>query len=267
MQRASGAAASRIVVVKIGGSTLGSQDSSLKDVVTLQKRGVPTIVVHGGGPVITQWMEKQGVYPTFVRGLRVTDAPSMEVVAAVLGGLVNKSLAASLFTLGGQAMGISGADGGILQATILEEALGLVGKVERVNPQPLMDLLERGYIPLVAPIAVYGGQEPEKQGWLLNINGDTAAGEIAAAVRAERLVFLTDVDGVLDTSRRLIRRVTPQQIAHLLEGGVIQGGMVPKAEASLTALKAGTVTSIVDGRRPDALLEALEDRGPGTLVG
>ena len=255
------------VVVKIGGSTLGNHDTTLQDVVALQQRGVPVIVTHGGGQLISQWMEKQGLYPSFVRGLRVTDAASMEVVTAVLAGLVNKSLVSSLLGLGGRAIGISGVDGGVLQASVLDEALGLVGKVERVDPQPLHDLLERGYIPVVAPIALYCDEDPDRQGALLNLNGDTAAGEIAAAVKAEHLVILTDVEGVLDTSRRLIRRLTPRQAAQLLERGVVQGGMVPKVEASLTAAKAAAAARIVDGRQPGALLQALQGEGQGTLVG
>ena len=259
--------AERTVVVKIGGSTLGSQDTSLQDVVTLQQQGVPTIVVHGGGALITEWMQRLGVRPTFLRGLRVTDAPSMEVVTAVLGGLVNKGLVATLMKLGGRAVGVSGVDGGLLGATILDEALGLVGKVEQVNPQPLEELLQRGYIPVVAPIAIYCGEDPGKRGALLNLNADTAAGEIAAAMKASHLVFLTDVEGILDTSRRLIRRVTPRQAGQLVEGGVIQGGMIPKVEAALTAVRGGTLTRIVDGRKPGALLQALKGEGEGTLVG
>ena len=255
------------VVVKIGGSTLGSQDTCLQDVVALQERGVPTIVVHGGGALITAWMQKQGLRPSFVRGLRVTDVPSMEVVTAVLGGLVNKGLVATLMSLGGKAVGLSGVDAGLLEASILDDALGLVGKVERVNPQPLEELLQKGYVPVVAPIAIYRGDDPGRRGALLNLNADTAAGEIAAAMKASHLVFLTDVEGILDTSRRLIRRVLPRQAAQLVEGGVVQGGMIPKMEAALTAGKAGTVTRIVDGRNPGALLRALKGEGEGTLVG
>ncbi len=255
-----------VVVIKIGGSTLGDQDSTLPDVVALHQRGVPVVVVHGGGALITQWMQKQGARPTFVRGLRVTDAQSMEVVTAVLAGLVNKGLVASLLGLGAKAVGLSGVDGGLLQASILDEALGQVGKVERVSTEPLEHLLEKGYLPVVAPIALYCGDDPEKRGWLLNLNGDTAAGEIAAAMKARHLVFLTDVEGVLDPSRRLIRRVTPRQIGQLLEGGVIQGGMAPKVEAALRASQGGTHTRIVDGRKPGALIAAVDGKEEGTLV-
>ena len=255
------------IVVKIGGSTLGSDDTTLQDLVALQRQGVSSVVVHGGGKVITEWMGKQGVRPRFVRGLRVTDAPSLEIVVAVLTGLINKTLVTSLLALGGKAMGISGADGGMLQAQIKEPDLGLVGSVVKVNPDPIKALLSAGYIPVIAPVAVNSSGESSPNSPLLNVNADTAAGEIAAAFGAGRLVLLTDVEGVLDSSRRLIPRLTQRQARGLMRSNLVAGGMVPKLEACLTALKEGSVTQIVDGRRPRALLNALSDKAIGTRVG
>lgn len=256
------------IVVKIGGSTLGGHDTTLEDLAALQRRGVKSVVVHGGGKVITEWMAKQGVKPKFVRGLRVTDAPSLEIVVAVLTGLINKTLVASLQALGGKAIGISGADGGMLQATIKDPELGLVGSVVQVNPAPIQALLDTGYIPVIAPVAVHLSDGSRDAGSLLNINADTAAGEIAAALGAERLVFLTDVEGVLDSSRRLMPRLTQRQAQGLVRSTFVAGGMVPKLEACLTALKeGGGVAQIVDGRNPRALVDTLLGKALGTRVG
>ena len=254
-------------VVKIGGSTLGTHDTTLEDLATLQSQGVSTVVVHGGGKVITEWMEKQGVRPRFVRGLRVTDAASLDIVVAVLTGLINKTLVASLLALGARAMGISGADGGMLQARIKEPDLGLVGSVVKVDPGPIASVLHAGCIPVIAPVAVHSTDGSEHSGSLLNVNGDTAAGAIAASLRAERLVFLTDVAGVLDSSRRVIPRLTRRQARGLMRSNVVAGGMVPKLEACLTALNADSVAQIVDGRRPRALLDALSGKAPGSRIG
>ena len=255
------------IVVKIGGSTLGSHDTTLEDLVKLQREGVNPVVVHGGGKIISEWMEKQGVRPRFVRGLRVTDEPSLDIVIAVLTGLINKNLVASLVRLGARAMGISGADNGMLQAVVKEPELGLVGRVVKVNPDPVNAVLGAGCIPVIAPVAIRvpiaDGTGPS----MLNINADTAAGEIAAALSADRLVFLTDVEGVLDTSRRLIPRLTERQAKGLIHSKVAAGGMVPKLEACLTALQSGSKAQIVDGRRPLALVETLLGKKLGTRIG
>ena len=255
------------IVVKIGGSTLGSHDTTLVDLVKLQREGVNPVVVHGGGKIISEWMEKQGVRPRFVRGLRVTDEPSLDIVIAVLTGLINKSLVASLVRLGARAMGISGADDGMLQAEIKEPELGLVGRVVKVNPDPVKAVLDAGCIPVIAPVAIRVPTADETGPGLLNINADTAAGEIASALGADKLVFLTDVEGVLDTSRRLIPRLTERQAEGLIHSKVAAGGMVPKLEACLTALQSGSMTQIVDGRRPLALVEALSGKRLGTRIG
>lgn len=255
------------LVVKIGGSVLSSQDTTLQDLVALQQKGNIAVVIHGGGQVISQWMEKQGTVPRFVRGLRVTDAPSMEIVAATLAGLVNKNLVASIQRLGGKALGMSGVDGGMLQAAILDPQLGYVGQILRVDPAPIHQALAGGYIPVIAPMALHVIDSSENSGALLNINGDTAAGEIAREMEADSLVFLTDVEGVMDSQRHLIGRLTASQGADLMRSGTIAGGMTPKVEACFRALERVTVAQILDGRRSRALLDFVEGRPSGTRVG
>ena len=254
------------IVVKIGGSTLGEHDTALNDVVDLQRQGVQTVVVHGGGKVISEWMEKQGVRPRFVRGLRVTDARSLEIVVAVLTGLINKSLVASVQRLGGRAIGLSGADGGMVEARVKDPDLGLVGEVVRVNPEPINAVVAAECIPVIAPVAVRTDIESATEP-LLNVNADTVAGQVAAALDADRLVFLTDVEGVLDSSRRLIRRLTLRQTRGLLGSNIVAGGMVPKLEACITALDGGGIAQIVDGRRAHALVDLLSGEVMGTRVG
>ena len=253
-------------MVKVGGSTLGSHDTTLKDVVALQQEGVKLIVVHGGGNVISRWMERQGAIPRFVRGLRVTDAQSLEVVTAVLTGLVNKQLVASLLSLGGKALGLSGVDGGLLEARVADPELGYVGEVTKVNPEPLLQALEGGYIPLVAPLGLHCMDGSTYSGSLLNINGDTAAGELAYAVDAEGLIFLTDVEGIMDSSGRVIHRLSLRNARLLLTSGVVKGGMIPKLEACLRALERVPGAEIVDGRKPGALMDCIRGVPGGTHI-
>ena len=251
------------VVVKIGGSTLGSGDTALEDLVELQRRGMRPVVVHGGGKIISEWLERQGIRPRFVRGLRVTDDRTLDVVVAVLTGLVNKSLVGGIQALGGGAVGLSGVDGATLRAEARSPELGHVGTVTAVDPSAIADVCSAGRIPVVAPVALGAGPA------MLNVNADLAAGEIAAALGAARLVMLTDVAGVLDSSRRLIPRLTERQARGLMDSRIVAGGMIPKIEACLTALGSGSAARIVDGRRPHALLNALGDAAgsPGTRVG
>ena len=256
----------RPIVVKIGGSTLSSQDTSLKDLVTLQREGAALVVVHGGGPVITQWMQSQGIRPRFVGGLRVTDAPSLEIVVAVLTGLINKELVSRLHHLGGRAIGISGIDGGLLEARIANPELGYVGEISSVNSEPLQAILDSGYIPLVAPLASHRRDGSEHSGSPLNINGDTVAGELAHALDAERLIFLTDVEGILDGSNRVIRRLDRRRSSLLAQSGVIGGGMIPKLAACIRALERSPVADIIDGRRPRALLDCVRGVATGTTI-
>ena len=249
------------ILVKIGGSTLGGHDTTLQDIVTLQRQGVRQVVVHGGGKIISEWMVRQGVRPTFAGGLRVTDEPSLEIVIAVLTGIVNKALVASINALGGRAVGLSGVDGGMLKAEIKDPELGLVGRIVEVDTKPIEAVMAAGFVPIIAPVAV----RPESAS-MLNVNADTVAGEIAAAIGAERLVMLTDVEGVLDSSRRLIPRLTRRQAEGLMHSNVVDGGMVPKIGACLKALEAVKMTHIVDGRRPNALVDAFEGKAVGTRL-
>ena len=255
------------IVVKIGGSTLGSDDTTLEDLVTLQRQGLNPVVVHGGGKAISEWMERRGVRPRFVRGLRVTDPESLEIVVAVLGGLINKTLVVSILALGGKAVGISGADGAMLQARMAGSDLGLVGEVVAVDPDPVRTVLESDSIPVIAPLAVHFRDGRPADPPLLNVNADTAAGHIAGALGAERLVILTDVEGVLDSSRRLIPRLTERQARSLMRSSVVAGGMLPKLEACVAALGQVETAQILDGRQPSALLDSLSGKSLGTRVG
>jgi len=250
------------MLIKIGGSTLGSEDTTLQDLAWLQAHGHEPIVVHGGGKVITQWLERMQVSTRFVNGLRVTDEQSIDVVVAVLAGVVNKQLVAQINAAGGKAVGLSGVDGAVLQAKVKDAALGLVGEVTKVNAAPIEALLKAGYIPVIAPIGIIEG----KGATLLNINADTAAGAIGAAVKATTFVFLTDVPGVRDASGKVVSRLTSAQVRELIALGVIRDGMVPKAEACLAALKHVPSTVILDGRQPHALRALAEGKAVGTRV-
>jgi len=256
---------SDILVAKIGGSTLGAHDTTLEDVVALQRRGLRPVVVHGGGALISEWLKAHEVPTRFERGLRVTDERTLEVVVAVLAGLVNKGLVAALAAAGGRAVGLSGADGGLLKARLLDEKLGFVGEVVEVDPRLLLGLLDGGFVPVVAPVAVeWRGEAPTGQ--LLNINADTAAGAVAEALAARWLVFLTDVPGIRDEDGRTVSMLSAAQAATLTGAGVIEGGMIPKVEACLGAAGSGCRSVIADGRRAGALVEAIEER-TGTVVG
>ena len=255
-----------IIVVKLGGSTLGSHDTTLTDLVELQKRGRPTIVVHGGANVVTEWLGRLGVSTRFVNGLRVTDAETLKVVVAILAGLVNKELVAAIESLGGRAIGLSGIDGGLLGASIKDAQMGYVGEVVRVNPEPLQAILGAGFIPVVAPLSFQSPPDPGDNGFILNVNGDTAAGRIAAAIAAEELIFLTDVAGIYNTSGELIPQLSPQEAKTLLDSGVASGGMIPKIEACLLAAPTVHKTRIIDGRLPHALIKEVDGKMAGTTI-
>ena len=252
-----------MIVVKIGGSTLGNHDTTLEDLVQLQKKGISLVVVHGGAKVTSDWLVRLGISTSFIRGLRVTDAETLKVVAAVLGGLVNKELVVAIQALGGKAVGLSGSDGNLLWATIKSPELGYVGEIVAVEPTPLKLLLEAGYMPVIAPISF--GSVGDKT-MLLNVNGDAAAGEIAAALTAEKLVFLTDVDGIRDASDKVISRLNITEANALLNSEIASGGMIPKIEASLKALTTLPLARIIDGRIPHVLLKETENGVGGTSI-
>jgi acetylglutamate kinase len=240
----------KVVVVKIGGSTLGNHDTTLEDLVELQKQGKSLVVVHGGAKVTTKWLARLGIATSFVNGLRVTDAETLKVVAAALGGLVNKELVVAIQALGGKAVGLSGCDGNLLWAGVKSPEMGYVGEIVAVDPTPLTLLLNAGYMPVVAPIS-FGSVEGRVT--MLNVNGDTAAGEIAAALAAEKLIFLTDVDGIHDGSGQVVPKLNLAEAKDVLASGVASGGMIPKIEASLKALTTTKVVRIINGKIAGAL--------------
>ncbi len=255
-----------IVVVKVGGSTLGEGDSTTPDIVELWRRGIKPVVVHGGGKVITDWVRKQGIQPEFVRGLRKTDSATLDVAVAVLAGLVNSQLVVEVASCGGRAIGISGVSGGMLQAEVLDADLGLVGKVVKVDPAPVLAILAHGAIPVVAPTAVHVDPAKAGEARILNINADTSAGHLAKALKAASLVFQTDVEGVLDNTRRLIPRMSRRQARELIESGTAGGGMIPKIEACVDALETVGSGHIIDGRAAGALLRCIAGEDVGTRI-
>ncbi len=253
-------AAGETIVVKIGGSTFGSGDTTLEDAAALRRAGARLVIVHGGGAEITRWLGIHQVPSHFVDGLRVTDAAAIDVVVAVLAGVVNKRLVAQLGQLGLPALGLCGPDGGVLVGEIEDPALGFVGAVREVGTRVLETLLDAGLLPVIAPIALQRGTAQ-----LLNVNGDTAAGEVAAALPGSRLVFLTDVAGVLDGGGKPIARLDAEECARLRAAGVLKGGMLPKIDACLRAAGAGSRPVIVDGRAQHALLNATSAAPAGTV--
>ncbi len=258
----------KTVVVKYGGSAM--EDEALKkavmgDVVLLTLVGVKIVLVHGGGPEISATLKKLGKESVFVGGLRVTDKETVEVAQMVLAGKVNKGLVNLIQNVGGRAVGISGMDGHLIEAQMLDEKLGYVGEIVAIHPEPIKDLLEKGYIPVVSTIGC------DKQGNTYNINADTAAAYIAGALQAESLINMTDTKGVLQDAtdpQSLIPRLSLAEIPKLQESGVITGGMIPKLECCAHAVEKGANRAfIIDGRVPHAILiEMLTDEGIGTMV-
>ena len=253
------ALAGQTVVVKIGGSTLGSHDTTLEDVVTLQRLGVSVVVVHGGGAVISGWLKRIGKVPEFVDGLRVTDAETMEIVVMALAGKVNKDLVSGLQTLGGRPIGLCGLDGALLTGVRKDPRWGQVGKVTQVDLAPIRTLVAAGYVPVIAPIALGEGGEA------LNLNADTAAAEVASALGAAKLLFLTDVPGVKGADGEVIPALTEGEAKELIASGVISGGMIPTVQACRRGLAGAKASHIIDGRVPHAIIQDLfTDRGVGT---
>jgi acetylglutamate kinase len=255
-----------LLVVKIGGSTLGQHDTTMTDLVELQKRGVPLVVIHGGGKIITEWLTKLGVPTKFVQGERVTDQSGLEVVTAVLAGLVNKDLVATLNAGGGRAVGLSGADGALLEGQIKNPDLGYVGQPVKVNNDLLITLIKAGYIPLISSISLNMDRQAGTGPLLLNVNADAAAGEIAASLGAQKLIFLTDIAGILDANGKVISKMNARQAEALTAAGTASGGMIPKIRAGIRALAAVEITRIIDGRQPHALLNEIERAEGGTSL-
>jgi len=253
------------IVVKIGGSTLGQHDTTMADLVELQKRGVQIAVVHGGGKIITNWLAKQGATANFVQGERVTDKIGLEVTTAVLSGLVNKDLVATLVHLGGKAIGLSGADGALLRAEIKNPALGFVGNIVQVNRQLLELLLKNGFIPVISSVSLNSRAQNDTP-LLLNVNADLAAGEISCALAAKKLIFLTDIAGICDKSGKVISSMTIVEAEEAIASGVASGGMIPKIRAGIRALDNTGMTRIIDGRQPHALLNEFEMSEGGTTI-
>ena len=258
----------KIVVIKYGGNAMvneGLKQQVMEDIALLWLIGVKVVLVHGGGPEISSTMKKLGKQAQFVNGLRVTDKETVDIVQMVLAGKVNKDLVNLLQMKGGHAVGLSGIDGGILEATMQNESLGFVGDITKVRTQPITDLLEKGYIPVVSTVA------SDRQGNVYNINGDTAAAVIAGALQAERMILMTDIAGILrdkDDPNSLIPDLTVGQARQLFYDGVISGGMIPKVECCIEAIEHGVKhVVIMDGRVPHSILmELLTDEGAGTMV-
>jgi len=254
------------IVVKIGGATLGSDDTTIADIVALQRQGESLVVVHGGGKLITEFLARQGTPSRFVRGERVTDRATLEVAISVLAGVVNKEIVAAINSLDGRAIGISGVDGALIQCEIKNVELGYVGRVVKVNLAPLEAILKAGYIPVVAPLGFYHIDKSHKAPQILNINADIVAGEIAAAIRAEKLVFLTDVAGICNQIGKLVHRLSPREAETLIGSGVASGGMIPKIKASLRALSSISTASIIGSKEPHALCIEIEKGNRGTTI-
>jgi acetylglutamate kinase len=253
------------VVIKLGGHAMGSQEgleSFARDVVLMRMVGVNPVVVHGGGPQINDLLKRLDIRSEFRGGKRVTDAATMEVVEMVLSGLVNKQIVQAINAQGGKAVGISGKDANLMVCTQTDPDLGLVGTPVKMNPDFLRSLAAAEIIPVIAPI----GAGPN--GETFNVNGDTAAGAIAASLTADRLLLLTDVAGVKNTAGEVLTEISPDQIRDMIADGTIAGGMIPKTETALDAIKGGVrAVVILDGRAPNAcLLELYTDHGAGSLI-
>ena len=257
----------KIVVVKYGGNAMINEqlkEQVMEDIVLLHLVGVKVVLVHGGGPEISELMTRLGKKTEFVNGLRVTDKEAVEIVQMVLAGKVNKSLVNLLEMKGGKAMGISGMDGRLIEAKMRNASLGYVGSITNVNIEPVTDLLEKGYIPVVSTLGC------DRDGNTYNINGDTAAAYIAGALGAERLIMMTDIAGVLrdkDDADTLIPLITVDEAVELFHQGVISGGMIPKVDCCIDAINRGVKKVIImDGRVPHSILmEILTDEGAGTM--
>lgn len=258
----------KVVVVKYGGNAMINEQLKqqvMEDIVLLWLIGVKIVLVHGGGPEINELMGKLGKKAEFVDGLRVTDKETVDIVQMVLAGKVNKTLVNLLEMKGGRAIGLSGMDGRLIEAQLKDEKLGFVGDIKKIHIKPVTDLLENDYIPVISTVGC------DKQGNTYNINGDTAAAHIAGALGAERLIMMTDIDGILKNKNdpsTLIPEITINDANRLYEDGIVSGGMIPKLECCIDAIEKGVKNVIIlDGRVPHSILmELLTNEGAGTMV-
>ncbi len=254
------------VVVKFGGNAMGDDAAMAefaRDMVLMRQVGINPVVVHGGGPMINAMLDKLGIESRFVRGKRVTDKATVEVVEMILSGLVNKRIVQAINDAGGRAVGVSGKDDDLMVCVADDPELGFVGRPVEMNVQVLRDLTAAGIIPVVAPVAT-GMADNET----FNVNGDTAAGAIAGALRADRLLLLTDVSGVKDANGDVLSQATSEELRRLVDEGVVTSGMIPKVETALSAIEAGVrAVVIMDGRLPNAsLIELFTSHGAGTII-
>ena len=261
LQRYNGA----IVVVKFGGHAMGddaAMDEFARDIVLMQMVGVNPVIVHGGGPMINEKLEKLGITSEFVGGKRVTDAATVEVVEMVLSGLVGKRIVQAIGAQGGRAVSLSGKDASLMICDQTNPDLGFVGTPAEINADVLRDFFDKGMIPVIAPLGA------GRSGETFNVNGDTAAGAIAAALKADRLLLLTDVEGVKNAEGEVLTELKAHQIREMIDDGTIAGGMIPKTETALTAIDGGVRgVVILDGRAPNAcLLELYTEHGAGSLI-
>lgn len=258
----------KVIVVKYGGNAMVNpelKEQVMEDIVLLWLTGVKVVLVHGGGPEISDMMSKLGKKTEFIDGLRVTDKETVDIAQMVLSGKINKTLVNLLQMKGGKAMGVSGIDGRLIEAKPKNEKLGYVGEIENINIGPVLDLLEKGYIPVISTIGCDG------YGNVFNINGDTAAACIAGALKAERMIMMTDIAGILkdkDNPETLIPKITVKEAERLFKDGVISGGMIPKTDCCIKAIECGVKNVVImDGRIPHSILmELLTDEGAGTMV-
>jgi acetylglutamate kinase len=262
LQRYAGA----VVVVKFGGNAMGDEAAMAefaRDVVLMRQVGVNPVVVHGGGPMINDLLSRLGIKSEFVRGKRVTDKATVEVVEMVLTGLVNKRIVQAIMDEGGRAVGLSGKDDDLMVCEADDPELGFVGKPVEMNVQVLRDLFAAGIIPVVAPVAT--GMNANET---FNVNGDTAAGALAAALKADRLLLLTDVSGVKNQDGEVVTQLSPEEVRAMIADGTISGGMIPKVETALAAVEGGVRAAVIlDGRQPNAcLLELFTDHGAGSII-
>ena len=259
----------KVVVIKYGGNAMTSEElknAVMSDIVLLSLVGIKAVLVHGGGPEINEALKRMNIESRFIGGLRYTDADTAEVVRMVLAGKINKALVSLLEQHGGRALGLCGSDGGMLQVKKLEgpNDLGFVGEITDVNVRPIRDALDNGYIPVIATVST------DASGQVYNINADTAASRIAAALQAENLILMTDIRGLLrdkDDETTLIPEVQVSEVPYLVKQGIISGGMIPKIECCVEAVRRGVAkTCIIDGRiRHSILIEMLSNKGIGTL--